>query len=582
MAFDPVKDYANKVLDGKIIAGPSVRAACARHLRDLDTASQRKMYWDLDAARHVFGFFDECLKLRDGQFEGRPFSLEASQKFTIGSIFGWKNDDGSRRFRQVYEEIAKGAGKSPKAAGVGLYLFCADDEAAAEVYFAGPTKDQAQICFRDAVGFVERDEELSTAIRPRGENPVEELFYGETQSFLRPISADARKKSGYRPSGVVIDELHELGRNEDLIHMLRAGFKFRRNPLLFMITNSGFDRQTVCWRYHEHAIKVAAGVETDDSFFSFVCELDKGDDPLKDEKCWPKTNPLLGVTVSKHYIRNEIRQSRASGQINKCLRLNFCVWTGAESSWIAPSVWDQALYDYTPAHIEAMRGRKCIGGLDLSTKRDLTALTLLFRAPESEMIDALSWFWTPLEGIQEKSENDGVQYEYWADPHWEDQLGFETYLNATPGPEVDYSVVATKVAELNDTFDIEFIAFDPYKIEEFKKALDEINCPVKLVPHLQGASKTRQNGLWMPGSIALLESDIYSRRIRIARNPVMTSCAMSATCLPIDPQGNRIFSKRIATRRIDGAVSLAIARGALELSGKIDAAPQIRFIRRHR
>lgn len=919
---DPVKDYANRVLDGRIVAGPSVRAACARHLRDLDTASARDLWFDLDAAQHVFDFFQECLVLRDGQFEGKPFILAPSQKFVLGNLFGWKNSDGSRRFRQSYDEEGKGNGKalavdtpiatpsgwttmgeirpgdfvfgadgrptqvlaafdvmrdhecfevefddgetivadadhlwltemrcknpgsgpggcgasqtgvplkdrgawrrsvrttryicetlrykngahqsanhsvplakplvlprlalpidpyvlgvwlgdgdadcarvtcadgdseilshieaagygvrkgransgsagryrvgglqtvlranglldnkhvpstylrasdeqrqalvqglmdtdgyicarsgqceftntnrvladaflelivslgvkarmiegdatlygrivskkyrilfdpppslkvfrlarkraeqrsrherrrlagdrrivdcrpcesvpvrcirvaapdslfiagrgmipthnSPLAAGVGIYLFACDDEPTAEVYFAAPTKAQSFIAFNDAVGFVDRNDELSELIRRKGENPVEELVYPELQSKLLPISADAKKKSGFRPHGVIVDEVHELGANEELIHMLRSGFKFRRSPVLFMITNSGYDRQSVCWKYHERAIKVAANVISDDTFFAFVCDLDKGDNPLKDERCWPKANPLLGITMTKGYLRNEVNDARTMGKTNLCLRLNFCQWTSAESAWIPPSTWADVLHDYTPEEIEALRRLKCWGAVDLSRVRDLTALTLMFQN-EDGMLDALTWFWTPMDGMEEREKRDQVAYKNWSNPEWEDQTGEEPFLNATPGPEVDYLVVAQKIKDLSEIFDIQAIAFDPYEIERLKRALKEVEAEVTLKEHVQGARMTRQTGLWMPGSINLLESAIFKKEIRIQRNPVMSSCAMSAVTKQIDPIGNRIFDKAKSTRRIDGVVTLAMARGALE------------------
>lgn len=563
MRIDPVRDYANKVLDGKIIAGPSVRAACARHLKDIDTASKRGFWFDLAAAEKVFGFFEECLSFGDAQFDGQPFRLAPSQKFVLGSIFGWKNEDGSRRFQQSYQEAGKGNGKTPMAAGVGLYLFCADNEAKAEVYFAAPTKFQARVGFDDAVGFVDRNEELSDAIRRKGTNPVDALTYVENGSVLLPISADAKKKSGFRPSGVIVDEVHELGKNGDLISMLQAGFKARRNPHIFLITNSGYDRLSICWRYHEQAVKVAAGVENDDSFFSYVCDLDQGDDPLKDENCWPKANPLMRTIITKQYLRNQLRTRKTEGKVSLFLRLNACQWTLAESAWIPPSVWARVQHRHSTDDLQRLRGLPCWGGLDLSRARDLTALTLMF-PNDDETIDALSWFWTPADTLNERQEADGAQYSDWANPAWEGQDGLETFLNATPGPEVDYGYVAQKIQDLGGIFDIKAIAFDPYEINRLRRELDEIGCDVQLVEHAQGARMTRQTGLWMPGSINLLESSIYKSKIRISRNPVMTMCAMSAACLPIDPQGNRIFSKQKATRRIDGAVTLAMARGALE------------------
>ena len=96
-----------------------MRNACRRHLDDLKRTDGIR--FDLEAANHAFGFFEEVLKLSEGQFEGQPFRLEPSQAFIIGSLFGWKRADGRRRFRRAYIEQGKGNGKSPVAGGIGLF-----------------------------------------------------------------------------------------------------------------------------------------------------------------------------------------------------------------------------------------------------------------------------------------------------------------------------------------------------------------------------------------------------------------------------------------------------------------------------
>jgi phage terminase large subunit-like protein len=129
--------------------------------------------------------------------------------------------------------------------------------------------------------------------------------------------------------------------------MLERGFKFRRQPLPAMITNSGSDRNSVCWEEHEHAVRVAAGTRTpdeafayvgesiDDTTFSYVCALDPGDDPLKDPSCWIKANPLLGVILTEEYLAGVVAQARdMPGKLNTILRLHFCVWTDSAEAWI--------------------------------------------------------------------------------------------------------------------------------------------------------------------------------------------------------------------------------------------------------
>ena len=151
---DRTSAYAHAVLAGEIVAGPHVRNACRRHLKDLQDAHERGLYFDQEAADRVFSYFEGVLKLSEGQFEGKAFQLHPSQAFVLGSLFGWKKADGRRRFRRAYIEQGKGNGKSPMAGGIGLYGMTADGEAGAQIYAAAAKKEQAGILFADAVKMV--------------------------------------------------------------------------------------------------------------------------------------------------------------------------------------------------------------------------------------------------------------------------------------------------------------------------------------------------------------------------------------------------------------------------------------------
>src|SRR6185295_18820832 len=104
----------------------------------------------------------------EGQFEDLPFHLAPAQAFIVGSIFGWKRLDGTRRFRRAYIEQGKGNGKSPLAGGIGLSGLTFDSEAGAEIYSAGATKDQAGILFRDAVKMVSKSPSLDKRLKMSG------------------------------------------------------------------------------------------------------------------------------------------------------------------------------------------------------------------------------------------------------------------------------------------------------------------------------------------------------------------------------------------------------------------------------
>ena len=211
-SIDRTSEYAEAVVSGEIVAGPHVRNACRRHLKDLEDGHDRGLSFDHESAERAFGFFEEVLKLSEGQFEGLPFALHLSQAFIVGSIFGWKRADGTRRFRRAYIEQGKGNGKSPMAGGIGLYGMTADGEAGAQIYSAAAKRDQATILFADAVKMVRQSPALAKRIEFSG-GPGREynMAHHKSGSFFRPVSRDTGKSgSGPRPYFVLADEVHEL------------------------------------------------------------------------------------------------------------------------------------------------------------------------------------------------------------------------------------------------------------------------------------------------------------------------------------------------------------------------------------
>jgi len=541
---DPVTAYAKAVTAGKTIAGPHVRDACRRHLEDLEQGPKRGLVWDLKAVQRAIGFYRDVLRLNGGEWEGKPYELLGWQAFIVGNIFGWKLADGTRRFRVAFVETAKGSGKSPLAAGIGLYGLVADGEARAEVYAAATKKDQAQILFRDAVAMVDQSPALTHRIVKSGvgEN-VWNLAYREAGSWFRPISADDGQ-SGPRPHFSLLDEIHEH-KTGYVVEMLKAGQKWRRQPLMFMITNSGTDLSSVCREYHDYAAKVAAGTIADDSFFGYVCALDEGEDPFKDEACWIKANPSLKAGLpGLKYLRDQVAQARGMPAKESVVRrLNFCQWVETAAPAIPREVWfacEDKTFD--PARL---LGRRCWGGLDLSSTTDLTALALLFEPDDEDPLWRLvTKFWLPGDALSEKADKDRVPYLAWRDGG---------HLEALPGRTVNKLAVAQLAAQVASLYDLQELAYDRWRIEDFKRICDDEGIALPLVPFGQGFKD-------MAPAVDEWERLLVGRLVRHDGNPVMTWCAANAV-LVSDPAGNRKYSKEKATGRIDGVIATVMAAG---------------------
>ena len=547
---DPATAYAQTVLAGTIIAGPHVRAACRRHMQDLDGAASRGYSWRPDLAERAYAFFREILRLNGGQFEGLPFELEGWQKFIVGSLFGWVDDNGYRRFQVGYMEAGKGNGKSPMAAGIGLYMLVADREARAEVYAAASKRDQAMVLFRDAVAMVDQSPLLTERVhRAGGNNPWNLAFNG---GFFRPIASDDNQ-SGPRPHCALVDELHEH-RDGLVLEMLRAGFKFRRSPLIFITTNSGFDRHSICWAYHDKAVNVAEGRLIDDQFFSYVCALDPGDEPLKDPTCWIKTNPNLGRSIQPAYIRGQVSEAQMMpGKESSVRRLQFCEWVDAASPWISGDAW-RGIEVEKPADLLAWLSPKrepLTLAVDLSVTTDLSALAIASEV--GGVIRASVEFWTPLDTLRARAERDAVDYPLWV---------AQGHLNAVPGSSLDYGPLASRIKALAGERQVARVVYDRYKMTYLRVALDERGVSLELVEHPQTFVKPKNAWLWMPESINQIEAAILHQTIQVAHNPALTFAAASAVA-NTDEQGNRSFSKRKSSGRIDGLVALTMAAGAL-------------------
>jgi len=537
-----------------------VRDACARHLRDLTEGPKRGLVWDAVAAVDAFEFYSDILRLNGGEFEGKPFLLHESQEFIVGSLFGWKRANGYRRFRVAFIEEGKGNGKSPMVAGIGLKGLVADKEPRAEIYAAATKTDQAKILFRDAVAMVrlspELDAELSIAGGKGNEWNIADLA---TASFFRCVSSDD-SQSGPRPHIALLDEVHEH-RTGLMVEMMRAGFKGRRQPLMLMITNSGTDRQSVCWQYHEYARKVSAGMLEDDSFFGYVCALDPEDDPFKDESCWPKANPLLGIAIQPEYLREQITEAQGMPSKESTVRrLNFCQWVESLNPWLSAEVWRAAEdKDYDEALLE---GRTCYGGLDLGSTTDLTAFALLFEPTAADPFWRLkTWFWLPADNLADKERKDGVFYGSWRAQGW---------LETTPGAAVNKTFVLSRVVACCGRYNVKSIGFDDWRIEDFKVLVAEEGAQLPLANFRQGYKS-------MAPAVDEFERLLISGLLKHDGNAVMNWNASSAV-LDTDPAGNRKPNKDRATGRIDGVVATVMAAGRAITAEEKTAEPSLFFV----
>ena len=534
---DPVKEYAQKVRAGRIKAGRPVRLACERHLRDMRERKKTGLVWELGRALKAIEFFRTMLVLEDGA----PFVLLPFQQFIVGSVFGWYASDGTRRFRTAYIETGKGSGKTPMAAGVGLYGLIMDDEPAPEVYAAAVTREQAKIVFKDAYRMVESESELKDLVQRQ----VGSLTIPGRSATFRPVSSEHRGLDGLRVHIGLIDELHEHPTGI-VVDKIRAGTKRRKNALLFEITNAGWDRTSVCWHHHEYSIKVLEGTRDNPSWFAYVCALDEGDD-WRDPKVWPKANPGMraGLPPVK-YLREQVEEAKGmASKENIVRRLSFCQWTEQEERWLDMEAW--AACGEKPVHAEELEGEACFAGLDMASTQDITAYVMVFGPDDEGFIRVVPRFWIPEETLTAKgsgrTEQDRHMLRQWVD---------EGHITVTPGKVVDYDLIEESILADAEKFPVTEIAFDPWGVTQ-------------LVTHLQDrlgerVTKHPQNMAQMSAPSKELEKLVAAGRLLHGGNPVMRWMA-SNVAIKYGPDGQIKPDRQRSREKVDGIVALAMAIG---------------------
>lgn len=512
-------------------------AACKRHLADLKGGHKRGLRFDVAAAQYRIEFFPRFLRHSKGQWARQAVELSPWQKFVIGSVFGWKRADGSRRFRVVYEELPRKQGKSTKLAGVGIMQLAIDNEGGAEVYSAATKKDQARIIFDEAKRMVAASPELRHDIRRFKLN----LAIDATNSKFEPLSADEKTLDGLNPSCLLIDELHKH-KNRGLLDVLDTAQGARWQPLLWIITTAGDDSpESVYAAENDYAVKVLEGTIEDDNLFAFITSIDKGD-RWDDPKAWAKANPGLGVSVQFDDLERQAKKAQKSPPAQsafKRLRLN--VRTSSAERAIDMETWAKnGLARFDPAE---MRGRKCWAGLDLSSKIDISAFVKLFEPLEpGGRMRVVARFWMPLDTLEERAEKDRVPFRQWVD---------QGHIEVTAGNVVDHGEIERAVLADNDEHAIGSVAYDPWNATQLAASL--LGQGVPMVEFIQGLRSYSE-------PTKELLNLLVDNRLDHGGNPVLAWMASNLKTQR-DKNENLMPHKLHSTGRIDGITALIMAIG---------------------
>jgi len=522
--------FISDVQSGRFPAGVLLKQAIDRHLTDLKRTDWG-FYFDEKKAQHAVKFAELCRHWKGAQ-AGKRIKLEPHQVFRRALLYGWRSQDGTRRFTTSYYEVARKNAKTTEAAIDALYHILFEEKSGAQI-FAGATKEaQARIVVNDIGQIALMTPELKDKFEYyyyKGE--VTRVVYKERASYITPLGKDSRRNDGFDPSMGIMDEYHAHPTDE-VMNIVESGMAARANRLINIITTAGFHKESPCFRMRKTCTDMLAGLITHDRLLAVIYSMDEGDD-WRDPANWLKTNPNLNVSVREEYLSDRMEKALVEGGEKEVdfITKNLNVWMDASMVWIPDAKW-QACGSPMPD----LSGAVCYGGLDLAKYLDINAFALWF--PEHSYL--LAYFWVPEAKLKDQKEAD---YRRWASDGW---------IRTCPGEVTDHEQVYRDIAEITAPYNLQGVAFDRALLYHTTiKALNDAS--IMMVEHGQRYMETHQPTL-------LLQEKIISGELKHNNNPVMR-WMLANVVITRDSVGNMKPDKAKSANKIDGIVAAMMALG---------------------
>lgn len=539
-----LQSYIDGVLSNQITTSKAVRAAVQRHVNDLARQSTADFPHHFDAALAAKScrFYPAMTRHSIGKYSGMPFELSPFQNFCTSSIFGWLRDcDNTRRFRRDYRSLGRKNGKSTWVAAESIFQAGYDinpnrgvPEPVAQVVLAATKKDQVRkVIFAEA----KRMRENSPGIKQRSEFIKEEIRFPKNSGEIIMTGSD-KPFSGLNPHAVKLDEVHEFREfHREFYDTMLTGSGSRDQPLISIITTAGDDRSHLWREIYEYAKNVALGVVVDESFFSFIAELDDEDDPF-DESCWIKANPNLGVSVTMDYLRQQAIEAKQ----NTVGKNRFTRYHGNRQVSSVEKLFDLEQWDACRGELSDWKHADCVcAGFDLGGYDDLSAFALVarFTIDSSSEKPVHRYEVKVYAYISEKTERDLGKMPF-------STFIYDGFLRKCEHPNTELK--ADLVEKMLD-FGAQKVAFDPSNARSLAEELEQAGIT---------AASMGQNCTNFNEPIRDLLATIREKRIVHDGNPLLRWAINNAMCIR-DRQDRWMYDKRDSADKIDPAVAMTMA-----------------------
>ena len=399
---DPIHAYLRAIRDGTEIVGKWVRLLYERIDRGIRDGTYR---YDAGKADRAVRFLERFMRHNKGPLAPGPLTLSLWERALIAAIFGVLGEDGRRAFREIFLVVGRKCGKTLLCGGIILYEAYCDGEFGSEIYCVGPKMDQADLCYAAFEFAMEHEPALSRRTRKRKTDHL----VPATNTTIRKIAFNEKKADGYSPSLTVADEIASwpAARGLRMYEVLVSGAGARTEPLTLAISSGGYIDGGPFDELYKRGTRYLLGDSRETQLLPvlyMIDDLEKWDDPTE----LRKSLPGLGVSVREEFIRHQIEIAKESPSKKGEFLTKYCnIKQNATAAWLSTAIVEAACGDALDP--EAFRGCYCVGGVDLSQTRDLTACCIVVER-DGELY-VFAQFFLPRQRLEEAVRRDQIPYD---------------------------------------------------------------------------------------------------------------------------------------------------------------------------
>lgn len=538
---------------------------------DLNTRKLPKINAPEVATRAMYWIQNMCC-IVDGPLQDSPFLMLGWQWRVMWQLFGTLKDDGYRQYKHVYIQIPKKNVKSQWMSCLALYCLSADGEKGATVICGAKDREQGKHVGDPAMYMAKKINEWGKKRVFRVYQSPRSILYPMTNGKMLFATGEVTGKQGAGPSALFLDEVSEwpggAGGKGEMLYRTHTSYsqRARKQPLIFTATTANvLVEGSIYQTLKRQAIDAAANPEKYPDLLPVLylptskdIEYLKKKPPTK--SMLKRLNPAIPRVISLENEYLEAKKAWHSKDPSKRQDLDRFVLNidiSSVNKWMPPDVWHPC--NQGPIDEAELEGRRCFVGMDLSTGGqhggDLSAVVFIF-PPEGkkEKTKIICRFYLPINRIlkhsgQMEGENirrDAADYSQWEKDGW---------LTSTPGDFVAHSEILADVAAMSKKFDIQKIAFDPFKASEIVQGL--VKGHGFAAHNLIAVKNTPKNFNECLGAFmeAALKKDINH-----AGNPILAFCFDNLQ-VKTGQDGLKRPEKELLHRsaRIDGAIATLLA-----------------------